>query len=56
MRMLVSKCAICGGKVEEGEISEEVRVGNDFVVIEISDAYGNKSKDKSPGEISKRRR
>ncbi|MCK4734757.1 MAG: YgiT-type zinc finger protein [Methanophagales archaeon] len=32
--MIVSKCAICGGKVEEREISEEVRVGNDFVVIE----------------------
>jgi YgiT-type zinc finger domain-containing protein len=30
----VSKCAKCGGKVEEREISEEVRVGNDFVVIE----------------------
>jgi YgiT-type zinc finger domain-containing protein len=32
--MIVSKCAICGGKVEEREISEELRVGNDFVVIE----------------------
>jgi YgiT-type zinc finger domain-containing protein len=32
--MIVSKCAICGGKVEEREISEEVRVENDFVVIE----------------------
>jgi len=32
--MIVSKCAICGGKVEEREVSEEVRVGNDFVVIE----------------------
>ena len=32
--MIVSKCAICCGKVEEREVSEEVRVGNDFVVIE----------------------
>lgn len=32
--MIVSKCAICGGKVEEKEVSEEVRVGNDFVVID----------------------
>ena len=32
--MIVSKCAICGGKVEEREISEEVRVGNDFVIVE----------------------
>ena len=32
--MIVSKCAICGGKVEEREVSEEVRVGNDFVVID----------------------
>ena len=32
--MFVSKCAICNGKVEEREVSEEVRVGNDFVVIE----------------------
>ena len=32
--MIVSRCAICGGKVEEREVSEEVRVGNDFVVIE----------------------
>ncbi|MGB3458765.1 MAG: YgiT-type zinc finger protein [Halobacteriota archaeon] len=32
--MIVSKCAICGGKVEEREIREEVRVRNDFVVIE----------------------
>ncbi len=33
--MIVSKCAICGGKVEEQEISEEVvRVGNDFVIVE----------------------
>jgi YgiT-type zinc finger domain-containing protein len=32
--MMVSKCAICGGKVEEKEISEEVRTKNDFVVIE----------------------
>ena len=33
-RMIVSKCAICGGKVEEREVSEEVRIGNDFVIIE----------------------
>ena len=32
--MIVSRCAICGGKVEEREISEEVKVRNDFVVIE----------------------
>ena len=32
--MIISKCAICGGKVEEREIREEVRVGNDFAVIE----------------------
>ena len=32
--MIVSKCVICGGKVEEREVSEEVRVGNDFVVID----------------------
>ena len=32
--MIVSKCAICGGKVEEREVSEGVRVGNDFVIIE----------------------
>ena len=32
--MIVSKCAICGGKVEKKEVSEEVRVGDDFVVIE----------------------
>ena len=32
--MIVSKCAICGGKVEERAVSEEIRVGNDFVVIE----------------------
>ena len=32
--MIVSKCAICGGKVEEREVSEAVRVGNDFVVVE----------------------
>ncbi len=32
--MIVSKCVICGGKVEERGISGEVRVGNDFVVIE----------------------
>ncbi len=32
--MIVSKCAICGGKVEEREISEDLRVGIDFVVIE----------------------
>ena len=32
--MIVSKCALCGGKVEEREISEEVRVANDFVVVE----------------------
>ncbi len=31
--MIVSKCAICGGKVEERKISEEVKVRNDFVVI-----------------------
>jgi len=31
--MIVSKCAICGGKVEEREVSEEIRVGNDFVVV-----------------------
>lgn len=32
--MIISKCALCGGKVEEREISEEVRVANDFVVVE----------------------
>ncbi len=32
--MIVSKCAICGGKVEEREVSETVRIGNDFVVVE----------------------
>jgi len=32
--MIVSKCAICGGKVEERAVSEEIRVENDFVVIE----------------------
>ncbi len=32
--MIVSKCAICGGKVEEREVSEIVRIGNDFVVVE----------------------
>lgn len=32
--MIASKCAICGGKVEEREVSEEVRVGNDFIVVE----------------------
>jgi len=32
--MVVSRCAICGGKVEERKISEEVKVRNDFVVIE----------------------
>ncbi len=32
--MIVSKCAICGGKVEEREISEEVKIRDDFVVIE----------------------
>ena len=32
--MIVSRCAICGGKVEEREISEEVKIRNDFVVIE----------------------
>jgi len=32
--MIVSKCAICGGKVEERKISEEVKVRNDFVVLE----------------------
>jgi len=32
--MIVSKCAICGGKVEEREVSEEMRIGNDFVIIE----------------------
>ncbi len=32
--MIVSKCAICGGEVEEREVSEEIRVGNDFVIIE----------------------
>ena len=32
--MIVSRCAICGGKVEERKISEEVKVRNDFVVIE----------------------
>jgi len=31
--MIVSKCAICGGKVEEREVSEEMRIGNDFVII-----------------------
>nr|QNO52926.1 hypothetical protein PANBHIFL_00041 [Methanosarcinales archaeon ANME-1 ERB6]QNO53638.1 hypothetical protein DJFKIEJF_00002 [Methanosarcinales archaeon ANME-1 ERB6] len=31
--MIVSRCAICGGKVEERKISEEVKVRNDFVVI-----------------------
>ena len=30
--MIVSKCTICGGKVEERGIGEEVRVGNDFAV------------------------
>lgn len=32
--MIVSRCALCGGKVEEREISEEVRVGNDFIIVE----------------------
>jgi len=32
--MIVSKCAICGGKVEERKIREEVKIRNDFVVIE----------------------
>ncbi|MCK4810824.1 MAG: YgiT-type zinc finger protein [Methanosarcinales archaeon] len=32
--MIVSKCAICGGKVEERAISETVRIENDFVVVE----------------------
>ena len=32
--MIVSRCAICGGKVEERDVGEEIRVGNDFVVIE----------------------
>jgi len=32
--MIVSKCAICSGKVEERAVSEEIRVENDFVVIE----------------------
>ena len=32
--MIVSKCAICGGKVKEREVSEEFRVGNDFIVVE----------------------
>jgi len=32
--MIVSKCAICGGKVIQKEISEEIRVGNDFVIVE----------------------
>ena len=32
--MIVSKCAICGGKVEEREVSEAVRIKNDFVVVE----------------------
>ncbi|KAF5412758.1 MAG: YgiT-type zinc finger protein [Euryarchaeota archaeon] len=32
--MIVSKCVVCGGKVEESEVNEEMRVGNDFVVIE----------------------
>ena len=32
--MIVSRCAICGGKVEERKISEEVKIRNDFVVIE----------------------
>jgi len=32
--MIVSRCAVCGGKVEEREISEEVKIRNDFVVIE----------------------
>ena len=32
--MIVSRCAICGGKVEEREINEEVKIRNDFVVIE----------------------
>jgi YgiT-type zinc finger domain-containing protein len=32
--MIVSKCAICGGKVEEREVSEAVRIENDFVVVE----------------------
>jgi YgiT-type zinc finger domain-containing protein len=32
--MIVSRCAICGGKVEEREIREEVKIRNDFVVIE----------------------
>ena len=32
--MIVSRCAVCGGKVEEREIREEVKIRNDFVVIE----------------------
>jgi YgiT-type zinc finger domain-containing protein len=32
--MIVSKCAICGGNVEERAVTEDMRVGNDFVVIE----------------------
>ena len=32
--IITTKCAICGGKVEEREVSEEVRIGNDFVIIE----------------------
>ncbi|MEA3282071.1 MAG: YgiT-type zinc finger protein [Euryarchaeota archaeon] len=32
--MIVSKCAICSGKIEEREVSEAVRLGNDLVVVE----------------------
>ena len=36
--MIVSKCAICCGKVKEREVSEEVMARNDFVVIDNAQA------------------
>ena len=32
--MILSKCVICGGKVEDRTVCEDVRIGDDFVVIE----------------------
>jgi len=31
---MISRCAICGGKVMEKKVSEEIKVGNDFVIVE----------------------
>ncbi|MFQ6055560.1 MAG: YgiT-type zinc finger protein [Methanosarcinales archaeon] len=36
--MIISKCIICGGNVIQKEVEEEVRIGNNFIIIENVEA------------------